>query len=216
MKRTLSAALLVAATALPAWADMPELRLIVDRGPKAIEIFANFEAADMGSLLQTDPQGLAAPDGRVYFGGLRETGTFDFGDMMISGVELTVDGTPTLLEAMSIMVHPGDNDLDFATPIDGAIAMAVCGVPDPEVPPTMDELALYSGFIAYPEDGYAPLALALPNDTPVALHVITYAGGQFKGEDRITIPAQGILTLSASAPEAETWLSTLVRWARGT
>jgi len=211
MMRSLSLAaglILVANAALAG----PDLRLIVDRSAKAIEIFAGIEAQDLPDLLAADPTGLAAADGRVYFGALRETGTFDFGDEMISDVVFEVGGQATQLEAMSVMVHPQTNILPYATPIDGAIAMAVCGVPDPDEPPAIDTLKLYSGFIAYPTDGREALSLTLPNARPIEVSVINYVNGQEVGRDTVTLNPGEPLQLAANegAWSARAWLTSLL------
>ena len=56
----------------------PDLRLIVHRMTDSVEIYAAIVASDLPTILQADPSGLAAEDGRVYFGELRQFGTFDF------------------------------------------------------------------------------------------------------------------------------------------
>lgn len=196
--------LLMIGVATPAWAG-PDLRLIVDRRETSVEIFAAMDAERLPSILATDPDGLAASDGRIYLGALRETGTFDFGDHMLRGVRFSAGGEDAQLEAMSVMVHPDDQRLPFDTPLDGNIAMSVCGVDDPAEPPQISNLRLYSGFIAYPADGHAALRLTLPNSEMLEIEVVTFVDGS--EESRATLelaPGEPIALTEASA----TWLET--------
>ncbi|MEL6700973.1 MAG: hypothetical protein AAFO58_04740, partial [Pseudomonadota bacterium] len=163
-----------------------DLSLIIDRRETSIEVFARIPAAILRPVFATDPAGLAGPDGRVWFGALRETGTFDFGDAMISEVAFKADGAKAPFEAMSVMVHPADNTLSFDDPIDGNIAMSVCGVADPVIPPTIDELTLYAGFISYPVTADAALTLDLPNTRPVHVAVRQFMEGKETAQDRFT------------------------------
>lgn len=164
------------ATALPAMAE-PDLRLVVNRLDDSVEIYAALRADAMPNILQADPAGLAAPDGRVYYGELRTSGTFEFGDTMVDRVGFSAGGLATEIEAMSVMVHPEANFLPFETPIDGVIAMSVCTVPDPEVPPQISELRLYSGFIAYPVNGFDALSLDLPHDKTIEVELVSFVDG---------------------------------------
>ncbi|MEM7520663.1 MAG: hypothetical protein AAF307_06455 [Pseudomonadota bacterium] len=197
VRRTLICALGAVTFGGPVLAE-PDLRLIVNRMSDSVEIYAAIVASDLPTILQADPSGLAAEDGRVYFGELRQFGTFDFGDEMISQIALTVDGAPTQLEAMSVMVHPETNVLPFETPVDGVIAMSVCTVDDPSVPPEINALRLYSGIIAYPVDGLAALSLSLPNQEAIEVEMVSYVEGQEDNRGVIMVSPGETITFDAS------------------
>ena len=192
-------------------ANLPDadLRIIVDRRKSSIEVFTYKSADSLLPMFGADPNGLAAADGRVYFGELRETGTFDFGDTIVAKVGFTVDGAPVTLEAMSVMVHPIDNGLPFETPLDGNIAMSVCNVEDPVVPPTMADLSLYGGFIAYPVDGHGDVTMRLPNTEPLSIDLITFAQGKKQTQERLTVPASAEIPLPPVDPFSEGWLTAM-------
>lgn len=63
---------------------LQQMDVLVDRRPRSIELFMRISAASIEDVFGIAPDDLAAADGRVYFGALRETGTFDFGDAMIA------------------------------------------------------------------------------------------------------------------------------------
>ena len=165
---------LSAITVASAAAAGPDLRLVIDRQETSIEVFAALDADDSHGIFGTDASGLAAEDGRIYYGAFRKTGTYDFASDLISGVSMTVDGKTAELDAMSVMVHPDDLILPFVTPFDAVLAMSVCNVNDPDSPPTLDSLRLYSGFVAYPVEGWEAFSLNLPATVPLEIEVTTY------------------------------------------
>lgn len=190
----------------PALADDSVVRLIVNRMSDSVEIFAELKADALPDVLQADPSGLAAPDGRVYFGELRSTGTFEFGDQMISKVGFEVGGRSQRLEAMSVMVHPKTNILPFETPVDGVIAMSVCTVPDPVEPPQIEDLRIYSGLIAYPVDGTQSVSLTLPLAEAIDVELVTYVEGRRGETARLSLAPGDSIDLAA----AETgWMARL-------
>lgn len=201
-----AATALAALMALPVFAE-PDLRLVVSRLDDSVEIYAALRADALPGILQADPYGLAAADGRVYFGDFRKSGTFDFGDQMISQVGFTVDGADTKLEAMSVMVHPDTNILPFESPIDGVIAMSVCTVPDPVVPPQIDELRLYSGVVAYPVDGHSALNLSLPHAEPIKVELVTFVDGD--EDSRATLLLQPGEDMVFEPNQPDTWAGRL-------
>lgn len=203
MTRTLALLLSLAPSALLA----ADLEMIVDRKADSVEIFFSLAAGDLDAVFDTDPAGLAADDGRIYFGALRETGTFDFGDLMVADARLTLGGTAQPLEAMSVMVHP-DSDLPYRDPVDGWVAMSVCGVPDPVEPPKPQDLHLYAGFIAYPGQGMAAFDLTLPHQVTLDLTVKEFHEGDLLSEAAYTLtPGQPITLDPAKKPGH--WLTRL-------
>lgn len=191
---------------LPAMAE-PDVRLLVNRLDDSVEIYATLNADALPSILQADPAGLAAEDGRVYFGDFRRSGTFDFGDKMIADVGFRVDGADTQLEAMSVMVHPVTNVLPFESPIDGVIAMSVCTVPDPATPPEIGALRLYSGMVAYPTDGFGALSLVLPHDREIQVELISFVDGEESRHETLMLAPGDEMTFAPSRPD--TWLARL-------
>lgn len=194
MRRTGILSIMAAAVlAAPALAE-PSLRLIVHQMDESVEIYASLKAEDLPWLLDAEPSGLAAPDGRVYYGELRQNGTFLFGDDMIADIDFAVDGKDALFEAMSVMVHPDDSTLPFETPVDGIMAMSVCLVPDPAVPPQIDELRLYAGIVAYPVAGLSEVTMTLPHTETVSVDMVTYVDGVKSGERTVELaPGQPLI-----------------------
>ncbi|WP_147127687.1 hypothetical protein [Shimia ponticola] len=186
--------------------------VLVDRRPQSIELFMRFPARNTETIFGITPDALAASDGRVYFGALRETGTFDFGDAMIAGTRLSLGGEEQPLEAMSVMVHPADNALPFETPLDGNIAMAVCTVPDPVVPPALTDLVLYTGFISYPATGAGEIKLSMPNTVPLELAVSVFEDGRLVQRHSVDADKNSdILIVAEGALAEENWLGRLQR-----
>lgn len=184
---------------------MHTVKLILDRQPGSLEFFLRLPADALRAVLQTDPAPLADAAGVVQFGELRETGTFDFGDEMISRLGLQISGHHKPVEAMSVMVHSREEALRFDTPLDGAIAISVCGTPEPDSPPNLRDLMLYAGFIAYPVNGLEVLEITWPNTAPFDLEVTEFAHHQKAGAPkRQRIEAGDTLTL-AKAREPSVW-----------
>ncbi len=175
------------------------ISLILERTGQSVEIFTNLRAKDLRAIFGVDALGLTGADGRVSYGALRTAGTFDFGDTVVRDVTVSQGDQELLLEAMSIMVHPLDNELPFETPIDGAIAMSVCTVPDPLEPPDIADLDLYGGFITYPPSGYGALTITFPNMIPMEMELLTYSDGAFVERTYLELPANAVVHLPAVA-----------------
>ncbi|MGX9355451.1 hypothetical protein ACS3SW_09885 [Roseobacteraceae bacterium S113] len=158
---TLLLAPLAPATSAQQSDDPETLDLIIARSAEAVELFISTRSDNFVTRFGLDPALLAEPDGTVNFDDLR-LGTFDTADVMFEGVSARVDGAPAPLEAMSMMVHPIDAKLPFETHVDGLIAIAVCTVPTPTTPPTLDVLWGYAGFITYVDNSAGALSLSLP------------------------------------------------------
>ena len=139
----------------------PDMVLVVDRMPGAVEIYVAMDADRMLQTFGLPQDRLAGPGGSVDFAPLRQ-GTYDMADEMFAVTAATIGGAPARFEAMSMMVHPQDEALPMRTPLEGLIAIGVCTVPEPDRPPRLDALRAYAGFIAYTDTPQAPLALRFP------------------------------------------------------
>ena len=163
---------MVIATALlcgPAAAGQVEI--VLDRGDRAIEIFFGMSAETAVETFGLDPALLVGPDGTVDFGVLQQ-GTWGIGDALLARVDARLGSKAAGFEGTSLMVHLKDQRLPFATPMDGLAAISVCGATPPETPPVLDDLYLYAGFVAYPENTGNALRLDLPGIGPAGLEVV--------------------------------------------
>lgn len=143
-------------------AGAPEqIELIVDRGTRGIEIFLGMPARTAITRFGLDPALLTGMGGAVNFADF-SGGTWDIGDHLLAGVDVRIGRAAAEFEATSLMVHLNEQRLPFETPIDGLTAISVCGVAQPATPPTLDDLYLYAGFVAYPPNAQAPLQFTLP------------------------------------------------------
>ncbi len=158
-----AAALVVAALggAGPSCALADRITLIVDRGPRAVEVFLAMPVSTAVTRFGLNPDLLKGPGGVVDFADF-SGGTWDIGDALLAGVDVRIGRAPAGFEATSLMVHLKDQPLPFQTPFDGLTAISVCGVAQPVTPPTLDDLYLYAGFVAYPPNAEAPLRFDLP------------------------------------------------------
>ena len=195
-------------TAAPLLVQAATLDLIVLRSDDAVEVFTSTRADTYVELFGLDPQALAEPDGTVDFDALRE-GTFDTAEDMFTSVRAQISGQPAVFEAMSMMVHPIDDRLSFLTPVDGMVAMAVCTVPTPDVPPTMETLWGYAGFIAFTERAGDDVHLTLDAMTvpgvDVSVRYFTTEG--FQGRETLTLLRGDTLVLGApTASMSPIWL----------
>lgn len=192
-------ALLTAAslTLLPATALAEDMRVIIDRFADSVEVFISLPAEAVPGTLGGSTDGLMTPDGRFEIGVFRKTGTAVEGDAVFGDTRLRVAGAPVGVDAMSVMVHPEDLPLPLETPIDGVAAMSVCTVPDRDVAPRLEDLRLYGGFIAWPVDGFAPVALELRNAAPIEVWLGHFAGGEKVSETTLSLPAQAFIALPA-------------------
>lgn len=208
--QTATLALLLAGS--PGWAD-PDLRLILDRQDSSLEVFANIPAAQLPSVFGLSAKGLAAADGRVSYGAFRETGTYDFGKDMSARVGLSSADGPSELDAMAVMVHPVDLKVPYQTPFDAVLAMAICNVEDPPVPPLVEELQLYSGFVAYPFDGKNGGQITLPLSHAIEVELTTYVDSAFHSTQTLILEPGDAITLPAvSDPSWWSWLKPASHW----
>ncbi|SNS66550.1 hypothetical protein [Antarctobacter heliothermus] len=147
-----------------------QIEVIVDRGTRGIEIFLGMPARTAITRFGLNAEFLTGPGGAVDFADF-SGGTWDIGDHLLAGVDVRIGKAEAGFEATSLMVHLKDQRLPFLTPIDGLTAISVCGVAQPAIPPTLDDLYLYAGFVAYPPDALAPLRFTLPQAPGEALSV---------------------------------------------
>lgn len=136
--------------------------LIVDRTGRGIEVFFGMPATVAISRFGLAAEQLEGSDGGVDFAAFSE-GTWDIGDALLKGVDVRIAGVEAGFEATSLMVHLKDQRLPFRSPLDALTAISVCGVAPPDTPPALDDLYLYAGFVAYPQDTAGNLRFVLPN-----------------------------------------------------
>ena len=72
--------------------------------------------------------------------------------------------------------------MPFNTVLDAYTGMSVCAAPDPQIPPTVDTLDVYAGYIAYPIDPGADLSLRLGNTELVMVSLRVFENGAFASE----------------------------------
>ncbi|MEM9268654.1 MAG: hypothetical protein AAGA78_06930 [Pseudomonadota bacterium] len=187
------------------------IEVILERNERSVEIFVGLPAEAMVSAFGLPPQTFENDAGVVEFSTLRE-GTFETGDVFFAGLEMSLAGQTVPLEAMSMMVHPEDAKLEFNTPWDGLIAIAVCTVEEPEVPVGLSGLYAYAGAIAYLDGATGQIELSLPHlaEAGYELHVrdFTHGVGQASTQyvlqpgETIIVPSRETGVLSASVLSA--------------
>ncbi|MEM6895869.1 MAG: hypothetical protein AAF576_00720 [Pseudomonadota bacterium] len=138
-----------------------DLSLIVDRSERGVELFIKLPTDKTEDLLAPFPDQFLDAAGLVDIGPFRE-GTADHGDALWTDVSMDVGGQTSLVEAMSMMVHPDSIPVSFEDPIDGWIAMAVCNVTDPDARFDIGVLSTYAGFIAWDVAGYDQVSITFP------------------------------------------------------
>ncbi|WP_438955715.1 hypothetical protein [Cognatiyoonia sp.] len=192
----------------------PDLQIILDRQDSSIEVYAHLAAADIDTVFGVSAAGLAGSDGRVSYGAFRESGTYDFGKTMLNDVTLfSADGSGDL-DAMSVMVHPTDLQVPYQTPFDAVLAMSICNVDDPIEPPSIDDLKIYAGFVAYPIDGHARATLALPNKSSLKVKIITFINSVYVSTQILTLdPGQPIDLPTIPKNHWLSWLTSNSLWA---
>ena len=187
LKNWVPVAILAASFALPRPALAEPVRLIIDRMNDSVEMFLSLPAPLVPTALGGSTEGLSNGDGTFDLGVFRASGTAVEGDAVIQSSQLKVDGAAVKVEAMSVMLHPRELSLPFASPIDGVAAMSICTVLPTESLPSLDNLHLYGGFIAYPAAGKDALEFTLANSETVELMVAEFVNGRPTNERSITV-----------------------------
>ncbi|MBY6116607.1 hypothetical protein KUW09_20080 [Mameliella alba] len=200
-----AAALLLVLGLRPALAAQVEL--IVDRSASAVEVFFGMPAQTAVSAFGMAPGLLTDAEGEVHFEDFRQ-GTWDLGDALLQAVETRIGGQAARFEATSLMVHLQDQRLPFQTPLDGLTAISVCGVTAPDVPPRLNDLYLYSGFVSYPPDPRGGLEFAIPGISGQGLEVALTVYGTDGGVTRqdVWLAPGEALNVPATAPRRQGWL----------
>ncbi|SFR16614.1 hypothetical protein [Poseidonocella sedimentorum] len=192
---------------LPGLLRAADLTVLVDRRDDELQLFVRLPAADLEAVFGLSPAPLADAEGRVSFARLREEGTYEFTEVLAATIGLRAGGAHHGFEAMSVMVHPPENALPFATPLDGLLAMSACIGTDTAEPPRVAELELIGGFITYPVAGLAEVMISLPNREALEAEVLTFKAGVPLSRETVTLPPRGTITL----PAAENWIRRLLR-----
>lgn len=175
-----------------------DLDIVVDRGPRTVEIFIATRGDNFVTAFGLPAERLEDRPGEVKFGPLRQ-GTWDLGDELLSQVDIRLDGAPVSFEAMSLMVHPLDDALPMSTPIEGHMAVAVCSVEPPADPLALSEVQGYAGYIAFVEGSMGELTLQLPETGRGALRVSVRDFVDQEGErvDEVVVSDGGTVTIAA-------------------
>ena len=194
----------VLAVARPVAAETPSI--LVHRGDQAVEVYFSVPSTMLLSLFDLSPQVIEGPDGTVDFDGLR-LGTYDIGDDLFAGVTAEIGGVPATFEALSLMVHPNDAKLPMTNPIEAMIAIAVCTVPTPAVPPTLTDLHAYVGYIAYTDTPQGPIQLTMPETGrgAVTFEVMEFTDFEARGVSQIVVADGGTLRLEPGAAPHSPW-----------
>lgn len=185
-----------------------EATIVVHRGEDAVEIYFSLPAEMLVSAFGLPPELLEDADGTVDFESLR-LGTWDIGDAAFQNVSARINGAPATFEAMSLMVHPNASMLPLSNPIEGMIAIAVCSVPTPAVPPTLNDLRAYVGYIAYTDTPQGPITLDLPETGRGAfsMSVLDYTNFELRETAQIEVADGGQIRLEAdTAPQQTVWV----------
>lgn len=192
------------AVALPSTAQRvhaEDLRLVIDRLPEAIEIYVALGADDADDIFALPESALTDPTGVVIYDELRQ-GTAPIADQMLIPVRSELGGQPLAFEAMSMMVHPVSDPLPLETPFDGLLSILVCTAPTPAVPPTLEELRLYAGYIDYVDNSDAPFSFTLPDtvNRPLEIAVREYRAGVYLQSFTSVVQPGGTITVFPGEP----------------
>lgn len=207
VKQTLVAALLICGLASgPLRAA--DLTLIVDRTADSINLFFGLGADDIGPVFGVAPIPILRDEaGLLRLQDFQTEGSFTDADRLLARSTFTVDGDPADFQAMSMMVHPRDLPVPFSTPIEGHIAMSVCGVPPTFADASDAEVQLYAGFNAYPVKGLERLEITLGGTDGVTLTVLEYHNGELLRRDTLPLSPGGRVTLGVvDAGKGVWWL----------
>lgn len=180
-----------------------ELQLILDRLPGSVELYMALPADRADDIFGLPQEALTGATGVVDYDDLR-LGTAPLGDRLLAETGTTLAGRDPGFEAMSLMVHPVTDPLPMTTPFEGLLSILVCTAPDPEVPPGLEELRMYAGYVAYVETAEAPFTFTLPRSAsgPVDVALREFRAGTFLTETEVTLAPGGSLTVFPGTPSA--------------
>ncbi|MEM6637562.1 MAG: hypothetical protein AAF667_16910 [Pseudomonadota bacterium] len=192
VRHIIALSLAVAASGAPALAR--DASIVILRTDRSIELYLSMPSDMMMAAFRAPETLLASADGTVEVDQFWR-GTWNIGDDILNGAEVTLGAADVQFEAMSLMVHPADQRLEMTTPLDGQIAMSVCGAPPPEVAPTLDKLHTYVGYFLDTTVSDAPLALSLPDGEFAGLDVTVwdYTGYRLTNVTRTRLSEGGTL-----------------------
>ena len=196
ISRAITVGLLTCAAQVAAAKDIV---VIVDHKPETVEVFVTLGSEFLPRAFGAVPPGLTNSDGLVEIDSFRD-GTADIGDWMASHWTARFGEQTVPLEAMALMVHPKDDALPFATPLDGYIAMSVCNAPVGAAPVPLEGTQVYGGFIAYPDNPKAPLELQLGGAEMAGLtvEVRSFDAWEPRNVAQFTLDETGIVKVPAT------------------
>jgi len=148
--------------------DTITLDIIIDRHLNHIEMYIQMPGSAVEEAFSGDPSKLKNQNGFVDFAGLRN-GTWMHGASLFGKLKVLSAGRVIDLELMSLMVHPPSRNLPFGDPVDGLVAMSVCGANAPSEKKTMADLTANVGFYAEMLSGLDAIKLMLPSKADPAL-----------------------------------------------
>lgn len=182
--------------ALPARAS--DLTVIVNVSDDGAAYYMSLPAADIQSVLGTDPDLLFSADGSVPIDDFRLNGSFELGDQVFERIEGRVEGEVAPFETMSMMVHPLNDPAPFQTPWDAVTATSVCIVDYVEDQLTPEWLRLYYGSYAHQVSGTSGLDLSFPETgrAPIEVTMHLYRDGDYLRREQAILPDGGTLSLS--------------------
>ncbi|MEM6712071.1 MAG: hypothetical protein AAF590_07290 [Pseudomonadota bacterium] len=156
-----------------------DVTLILERRGGAIELFVGGRADVLSTSLDAELVGAVNDEGHVQFADFF-SGTWTIAEDLFGNVTASVENETLPAHAMSLMLHPLDApSVPFYDSVDGVLAVSICSVEDPAADLTLDDNALYAGFILYTDDNEAPLTLSRPMHAgaPLMLNVRDYTDG---------------------------------------
>lgn len=187
---------LVVLGAMPATASTIEL--IVNRTPKAIEVYIAMPAVAMLDSFGLPHQRVLNELGKVDYDRFRY-GSYEEGDEIFANVVAETEGHPLTFEAMSLTFHPNSAAPPFRTPYDALIAIAVCATPDLSTDLTLGASKAHSGYIAYTDSPNASFTLTWPQTgrAPHSVLVRDYDGTRLRATYWTTVADGSALVVEA-------------------
>ncbi|MEO1639677.1 MAG: hypothetical protein AAFU41_10575 [Pseudomonadota bacterium] len=184
-----------------------ELDVIVDRTGHSVNVFFGMTADDIAPVFAVSSDSLLRDEaGLLRLDDFQSNGSFADADRLIAPTVLQINGEAADFQAMSMMVHPLDIHVPFETPIDGWIAMSVCGVPPTFADASNDAVRVYAGFNAYPVDGLGALSFDFAGDAEMSVALWEYQEGELLQHDVVQITNGQPLVLPAVAA-SQSWAS---------
>ena len=178
------------ADAQPLVADGPAISIIVEQRAGSTELYLGGNAQIVLEHLGTDPDLFLNDDGYVPFQQF-QSGTWDLGDRLLSGVRVEDQGQPIAFEAMSLMLHPEEIVVPFQDAVAAVMSVSICAVLDPPNDLQLQDATLYAGYIAFHDTPIDDLIASFANlgrsgPEPIDVSVRTFRDGRLVSAFRQT------------------------------